>query len=1369
MSWNILKKAITDVIKTNGAEEITGQLLQDTLVSMVNALGENATFAGFAHPNTMPGTPDGPVFFFATEPGTYANFGGIEVRENETAVLLNRYSQWEKHTLSLGGGSSMVKDLGGIGDDAFTYLANLDNLVTKTGDGAYIFDKPILYSWYSGRSANLAISLASPSVITQFHFGYAGSVKVRYVQWSVSQGVVQQVTAWNDYAVTSGRAGFMTPNMLKILEGASGVMGGNAQVIEWSHTHNMNDYKEAGTYRIKGERTGNPLSDNLPIMNQGSGHTIEGILYVLDSSLTNGSGNSDDCTITQFLMLSNRVGGQEGDMYMRSAYGANKDSLTWKSWEKYQTNMEVGVVGDDATHDATTLAPINSNGLKTFVDNGIYSGVYLTQEALEGDKEKAETFVMVVINNYVTADANKTITQIKFAVATNGTYSQEYRTLGSDGSWSDWHNGMAAVTIVNDLTTGGADKALSAEMGKTLGVDTENEIHNRLLYTEGVVEYDVNLPGGKPYKKHNILLKGGQLYQLTFAIDSAMETNVYNTVHNITDDSQVATSTIYSGVINVNKTIYVKEDCYIQSYAAVTEKTLHITARTSLAKTQLIQKLSSAKTNNRFVTTIGGVASTPKNLGIYEVVVNGISNIHVYEENIDGGNLAIAFYDENSSFIESGKLAAINTEGYFAWFFSEVPNNAVTAKITAFYGNGEPIIGTLDNRAKSSLEKEIERIQEEKVPKDGLEDKIIGGKLIYSNEFTDRSTSYNGKRIDVSSYANGTQFLFRIHSANINSSNKTVTLRCFNNYDSREITFVSEGDFWIEKTEPLTEISVYVAVPVSGETNSLSYSLTAMTVAKMLHRQENAYVKVPSLDVGTNWQNGYFTNLYPPTKISTREWLTLPIQYSNGFKIHVNADFTTYVVVLKYFVNNSPAGAVYEYSYTTAFDYDLSDVTAWTLQMRRIDRAYLDPAVGNEAVTIELIDGEVYEKPQTKREVVELLTNSSELESIVANKTNTIQESLSSLKKQTIDSVNFPMPSPNLYGHLFIEKIHLSSKPSIPCQSVFDVAVTARMGFKMIEANVLITADGIPVTGHQTSVDGVNGYLQTLQDLNGNPVSVKIADITFEELRTNYRYKSKYAQYRTPITSLEEFLLACKRFNITPFVQIVNADIVKPIVESIVGKSYVAYGGSRAKTDVTIYAYLKGTIDELLAQCDNIGAPFILGVNANSLDGFTDEEVKTLVEGIHNRGCRIGWAGSYHSQKNNMRYHELGLDISASGWDVPDFTEADEVNAFGNEIRGFKDFGKDQTGVLTLLSGESLSVPAEQKSIISKASLHIHYKGELKFNFGHHTVVAEPLTSDGLKEMVITSVIDDEAPSLNITATGDTEIYSISYKVASVV
>ena len=74
-NWSVLKAAIANAIKTNGNQEITGQVLQNALNNIVSTVGENATFAGIATPTTNPGTPDGPIFYFATEAGTYSNFG----------------------------------------------------------------------------------------------------------------------------------------------------------------------------------------------------------------------------------------------------------------------------------------------------------------------------------------------------------------------------------------------------------------------------------------------------------------------------------------------------------------------------------------------------------------------------------------------------------------------------------------------------------------------------------------------------------------------------------------------------------------------------------------------------------------------------------------------------------------------------------------------------------------------------------------------------------------------------------------------------------------------------------------------------------------------------------------------------------------------------------------------------------------------------------------------------------------------------------------------------------------------------------------------------------------------------------------------
>lgn len=95
--WSDLKAAIADVIKTNGNQEITGRLLQNVLNNIVSSVGENSTFAGIATPSTNPGTPDGPVFYLATTPGTYSNFNGIEIATGE-AVILEWKGSWVKKT-----------------------------------------------------------------------------------------------------------------------------------------------------------------------------------------------------------------------------------------------------------------------------------------------------------------------------------------------------------------------------------------------------------------------------------------------------------------------------------------------------------------------------------------------------------------------------------------------------------------------------------------------------------------------------------------------------------------------------------------------------------------------------------------------------------------------------------------------------------------------------------------------------------------------------------------------------------------------------------------------------------------------------------------------------------------------------------------------------------------------------------------------------------------------------------------------------------------------------------------------------------------------------------------------------------------------
>ena len=93
-NWNTLKNAVANVIKANNNKEITGPLLQNVLHSIINAVGENAAFAGIANVETNPGFFDGPVFFLASEPGIYSNFSGLVLPANTIGVFLYNNQKW---------------------------------------------------------------------------------------------------------------------------------------------------------------------------------------------------------------------------------------------------------------------------------------------------------------------------------------------------------------------------------------------------------------------------------------------------------------------------------------------------------------------------------------------------------------------------------------------------------------------------------------------------------------------------------------------------------------------------------------------------------------------------------------------------------------------------------------------------------------------------------------------------------------------------------------------------------------------------------------------------------------------------------------------------------------------------------------------------------------------------------------------------------------------------------------------------------------------------------------------------------------------------------------------------------------------------
>ena len=100
MAYENLKNAIRQAIKQNNDQEITGNLLQSTLLNIVNTVGEGATFAGIATPTTDPGTPVGNIFYLAVRPGTYTNFNNIFIPISGLYIIRNVNSVWKTEALS---------------------------------------------------------------------------------------------------------------------------------------------------------------------------------------------------------------------------------------------------------------------------------------------------------------------------------------------------------------------------------------------------------------------------------------------------------------------------------------------------------------------------------------------------------------------------------------------------------------------------------------------------------------------------------------------------------------------------------------------------------------------------------------------------------------------------------------------------------------------------------------------------------------------------------------------------------------------------------------------------------------------------------------------------------------------------------------------------------------------------------------------------------------------------------------------------------------------------------------------------------------------------------------------------------------------
>lgn len=175
-NFSTLKAAISAVIKENNNHEITGQVLQTTLLAMVDSLAGGYLFKGIATPATVVGTPDENVFYIGGG-GVYSNFGATPVNVPDGCIGIFTYNgSFENHIIPTGGVFD-ISAYNAVGGTPATYA----NLTAAIGTGG----------------ANIPDYLRKGGMSVKFIQGSAQSSDNKYIQARLmADEFTTDISAW---------------------------------------------------------------------------------------------------------------------------------------------------------------------------------------------------------------------------------------------------------------------------------------------------------------------------------------------------------------------------------------------------------------------------------------------------------------------------------------------------------------------------------------------------------------------------------------------------------------------------------------------------------------------------------------------------------------------------------------------------------------------------------------------------------------------------------------------------------------------------------------------------------------------------------------------------------------------------------------------------------------------------------------------------------------------------------------------------------------------------------------------------------------------------------------------------------------------
>lgn len=199
----------------------------------------------------------------------------------------------------------------------------------------------------------------------------------------------------------------------------------------------------------------------------------------------------------------------------------------------------------------------------------------------------------------------------------------------------------------------------------------------------------------------------------------------------------------------------------------------------------------------------------------------------------------------------------------------------------------------------------------------------------------------------------------------------------------------------------------------------------------------------------------------------------------------------------------------------------------------------------------------------------------------------------------------------------------------VPENSIPAVGRAARHGYMGIECDVKMTKDGKMVIMHDKTL---NRTCRNAHDYSKIEGKVKVADLTFDELRNNYVLESPKPEYRTQIPTLEEILKECKKHNIVPMLHSKYVESYR-LAQKIVGDNWVCFTNNV----------------EGMKECRTFSKCLILyGIRPNNADH--------AFEVLPQLGGKVGVSSMQRealTRERIKRFRELGYEVQASVYAAP--------------------------------------------------------------------------------------------------------------------